>query len=76
MTKKSATLAEIKNWPATINVTDAARGLGVSSAHAYQCIKDGVFPIRIIRIGKRTRVLTASLVHFLETGESDVKEHR
>lgn len=60
------TLDEIKKWPATVPVEWAARALGVSRAHAYNCVAGGTFPPRTIRPGGRIVVVTESLVNLLQ----------
>jgi len=59
-------LDEVRTWPATVDVAAAAVALGVSRAHAYECIKLGTFPARILRVGGRVRVITASIIATLE----------
>lgn len=63
---RHVTLEEVRAWPPTIDVNEAARALGVSRAHAYASIKRGEFPIKVIQIGGRIKIVTASLVQFLE----------
>lgn len=63
------TLDEIKTWPATVPVEWAARALGVSRAHAYNCIANGVFLPRTVRTGERVVVVTGSLLHLLQKEE-------
>ncbi|CAL9379934.1 helix-turn-helix transcriptional regulator [Streptomyces sp. enrichment culture] len=71
-TDSAPTLAEIKNWPATVNVTRCAHALGCSPSHLYELIKQGKAPVRMLRLGTgRTVVVTASLVRLLETGDPD-----
>ncbi|MDI6518133.1 DNA-binding protein [Streptomyces coelicoflavus] len=65
------TLDEIKNWPATISVTRCALALGCGKSALYDQIKRGELPVRTIRVGRRTAVVTASLVRLLETGSPD-----
>lgn len=65
------TLAEIKTWPATISVTRCALALGCGKSALYEQIKRGDQPVRTIRVGCRTVVVTASLVRLLETGSPD-----
>ncbi|MDQ1039436.1 putative DNA-binding transcriptional regulator AlpA [Streptomyces sp. V3I8] len=65
------TLAEIKTWPATISVTRCALALGCGKSSLYDQIKRGELPVRTIHVGRRTAVVTASLVRLLETGEPD-----
>lgn len=63
---KRPTLAEVRSWPATVNVEKAAAAIGVSRAHAYACIKEGTFPARALRVGKRTQVVTSSILAVLD----------
>ncbi|MGR4847922.1 helix-turn-helix domain-containing protein [Streptomyces sp. LARHCF252] len=58
------TLEEIKTWPATISVAEAARALGVSRSHLYELIRAEESPVRVLRLGS-VRVITASLVEVL-----------
>jgi hypothetical protein len=60
------TLAQVKRWPATVPVEQAAAALGSGRATAYQAIADGTFPVATIRVRRRVRVLTADLVKVLE----------
>ncbi|MEU9199449.1 DNA-binding protein [Streptomyces sp. NPDC048332] len=60
------TLAEVKAWPATVDVPAAAKALGVSRAHLYALVKCGDAPVRTLTFGKSHRVVTASLVRLLE----------
>ncbi|MCR8947358.1 helix-turn-helix domain-containing protein [Streptomyces sp. OUCMDZ-4982] len=61
------TLAEVRAWPATVAVPEAAKALGVSKSHLYDLVKRGEAPVRTLSFGKCHRVVTASLVHLLET---------
>ncbi|MFF4248642.1 helix-turn-helix domain-containing protein [Streptomyces sp. NPDC001822] len=60
------TLEDIRTWPATIGVPDAARALGVSKSHMHALIKRGESPVRILPFGTRHRVVTADLIRLLE----------
>ena len=60
------TLDEVRELPAAINVSTAARALGISRASAYMSISEGTFPVATIPVGSRIRVLTASLIDLLE----------
>jgi predicted DNA-binding transcriptional regulator AlpA len=65
------TLAEIRNWPATVSVTRAALALGCSKSSLYELLRRGEAPVRTLKLGPgRTVVLTASLVRVL-SGEPD-----
>jgi predicted DNA-binding transcriptional regulator AlpA len=64
-------LREVRSWPAAVDVADAARALGISRASAYQSISEGNFPVAVIKVNRRLRVITASLIEVLEGGGSD-----
>ncbi|MFF9153826.1 DNA-binding protein [Streptomyces sp. NPDC014846] len=66
--KKGAqpTLAEVKKWPATVEVPRAALALGCSRSQLYELIKRGEAPVTVLSFGTRHRVVTASLVRLLE----------
>ncbi|MGW9399185.1 helix-turn-helix domain-containing protein [Streptomyces sp. NPDC055642] len=55
-------------WDGTGSVEDASRALGFSRAKAYDLIRSGQFPCRVLRIGRKTRVVTASLLRVLDSG--------
>lgn len=63
-------LSEIRRWPATVAVADAASALGCSRAHAYEAIRNGSFPARTLRVGKRIVVVTSSIVAALDGAEA------
>ncbi|MFD8556808.1 helix-turn-helix domain-containing protein [Streptosporangium canum] len=68
--KLRPTLDEVRAWPTTVNVELAAAAFGVSRAHAYECIKTGEFPARSLQVGKRTKVITSSILAVLEGDNS------
>ena len=59
------TLDEVKAWPATVDVTTAARALGIAPSTAYEWIRIGEFPVQVISRRGRHRVITAGLVRLL-----------
>ena len=59
------TLAQIRKWPASVNVEDAARALGISRASLYIAIAEDRSPVEVIIVGRRKKVLTDSLVSVL-----------
>ena len=65
MNNRPLTLAEIRKWPPTCNIEDAARALGVSRSGLYAAIAEGTAPVQVIRVRRRQKVLTASLVDVL-----------
>jgi predicted DNA-binding transcriptional regulator AlpA len=63
---KPPTLAEVRMWPATVDVPQAAKAIGISKSHLYDLVKRGEAPIRVLSFGARHRVVTASLIRLLE----------
>jgi hypothetical protein len=66
MRNRPITLAEIRKWPPTCNIEDAARALGVSRSSLYMAVREGVAPVTVITVRRRQKVLTSSLVETLE----------
>ncbi|MFJ1788386.1 helix-turn-helix domain-containing protein [Streptomyces anulatus] len=64
-TPNEPTLEEIRAWPATVSVPDAAKALGISKSHLLVLIKRGESPVRTLSFGARYRVITADLVRLL-----------
>jgi predicted site-specific integrase-resolvase len=72
MSQPMPTLDEVRNWPATVAVQDAARALGVSRSTAYEWVRIGQFPCAIISVGHKHRVITAGLIRLLsQTGNDE-----
>jgi hypothetical protein len=69
--QRGVTLAAVRRWPAVVNVTDAARALGVSRASLYAALARGERPVEVLLVGRRMRVLTASLVSALQGTSGD-----
>src|SRR5690349_6467246 len=67
------TLDEIRGWPATVDVAAAAGALGCSRSYAYQHIAQGEFPCKVIKLGGRVRIPTASILALLEGGAGRVR---
>ncbi|MGK3110386.1 AlpA family transcriptional regulator [Streptomyces sp. WAC05858] len=65
--RAAPTLAEIRKWPATVPVPQAALALRCSKSHLYELIKRGEAPVRTIPLGRRHVVITQSLVTLLES---------
>ncbi|MCX5239852.1 DNA-binding protein [Streptomyces prunicolor] len=69
MSTQTPTLDEVRQWPATVAVAEAAKALGVSSSALYVLIRGNEAPVRVLQLGKGSkRVVTASLVRVLEGG--------
>ncbi|MFD6974316.1 DNA-binding protein [Streptomyces sp. NPDC059949] len=59
------TLDELRTWPATVDVNQAAMALGISRSQLYALIKKNEAPVRVLDFGSK-RVVTSSLVRLLE----------
>lgn len=59
------TLEDIRLWPATVSVVHAAQAFGLSSAKAYNMVREGKFPAKVVKAGGRYRVVTASIIREL-----------
>lgn len=66
MKARRPTLAEVRKWPATVDVETAAAAVGVSRSTAYEAIHAGTFPVKVITVSRRKVVITATLVALLE----------
>ena len=71
MSVRRLTLAEVRKLPATIDVDTAATVLGCSRSTAYEAIRTGTFPVKVITVSRRKVVVTATLVALLEGGSGD-----
>ena len=60
------TLAQVRKLPATCSVSDAAAALGISRSNAYDLVAAGQAPFRVLDVGHRKRVVTASLLAMLD----------
>lgn len=58
-------------WGGAGSVEETSRALGFSRAKGYDLVRRGAFPCRVLRSGRTTRVVTASLLHVLESGEPE-----
>jgi excisionase family DNA binding protein len=65
-TTTGPTLDEIRSWPATITVPQAAAAMGISKSHLHDLIHRGESPVKTLPVGAVRRVITASLVRLLE----------
>ncbi|HWU12118.1 MAG TPA: DNA-binding protein [Streptomyces sp.] len=68
-TGKAPTLADIRTWPATVDVPTAGKAFGLSRSHAYELAGRDEFPAKVIRAGNRYRVVTASVLSALSGAE-------
>ncbi len=63
------TLADVQSWPATVDPGKAGTAFGISRSYAYELVKRGEFPAKVIAVGGKNRVLTSSILAQL-TSES------
>lgn len=60
------TLNDIRNWPATVDPATAAAAFGISRSYAYELVRRGEFPAKVLKVGGKNRVVTASILRALE----------
>ncbi|MGW3729118.1 helix-turn-helix transcriptional regulator [Streptomyces sp. NPDC000851] len=58
-------------WSGTASVEDAAQAFGLSRSKSYDLVRRGEFPCRVLPRGRTARVVTASLLRVLESGEPE-----
>lgn len=59
------TLAEVRKWPATVSVAQAAQALGISKSHLHVLIRENRAPVKVLTFGRSYRIITADLVDLL-----------
>jgi hypothetical protein len=57
--------AELLALPTAVSVQIAARALNIGVNKAYELIRDGEFPVRLLTLGKTIKVPTAALRSYL-----------
>jgi excisionase family DNA binding protein len=62
---KGMTLVELLALPLMIDVSTAARALGLSRSTGYELARRGEFPCRVLHVGSSYRVPTAELLRVL-----------
>ncbi|MVZ99080.1 helix-turn-helix domain-containing protein [Actinomadura sp. LD22] len=58
--------ADLADLPTVVDITTAARALGLSRTYAYHLAKHDRFPCKVIRIGTSYRVPAAALRALLD----------
>ena len=56
------TFAEVFDLPSTLDLSTAAKALGICRATAYRWIRADAFPCPVLRVGRRYRVPTVLLM--------------
>lgn len=63
--EEGLTLAELLALPVTVDITTAARALGLGRSTAYELARRNEFPCRVLRVGSSYRIPTADLLRVL-----------
>ncbi|MCW2903372.1 MAG: hypothetical protein JWO67_5637 [Streptosporangiaceae bacterium] len=58
--------AELLALPPTVDIPVAAKALGIGRTLAYQLVRAHQFPVPVLRLGTRYRVVTSALLAALE----------
>ena len=58
---------------ASITADEAFAELGIDRTTGYRAIKEGTFPVPVIRVGRLIRVPTAALRRLLDADEDDLE---
>lgn len=56
---------ELLALPVTIDLVTAARALGMGRTKAYELVRTGEFPVPVLALGNRKRVVTEHLLKLL-----------
>jgi predicted DNA-binding transcriptional regulator AlpA len=62
--------AELLALPEVIDIRTAAQALGIGQTKAYEMARTETFPVKVLRVGNRYRIVTENLLKLLEV-ESD-----
>jgi hypothetical protein len=63
--KPELKVGDLADLPAVIDVVTAGRILGIGRTSAYRLAKDGQFPCRVLKVGRRYLVPTRELLSLL-----------
>lgn len=61
----SMSRAELLALPAAIDLDTANRAIGLGRSKGYELARRDVYPCRVLRLGKKYRVITADLLRLL-----------
>lgn len=56
-----------------LSIARAADRLGISTATAHRRINDGTFPVRVVKIGSRRKVLPGDMDRYIDGVAADIK---
>jgi predicted DNA-binding transcriptional regulator AlpA len=74
MDTRNVTLDDVRGWPPLVSMAAACSVLGVGRSTGYELADKDDFPCKVVRVGSRIRVVTASLLALLE-GETAAELH-
>ena len=64
-TQQGMSRAELLDLPAAIDLDTANRALGLGRSKGYELARRDLYPCRVLRLGKKYRVITADLLRVL-----------
>lgn len=62
---RGMTRDELLSLPASVDLVTAGRAFDIGRTKAHEMARAGEFPVRLLRIGKQYRVVTAELLELL-----------
>lgn len=62
---EAAPIADLADLPATVDIPTAGRFFGLGKEASYELNTRGEFPVPVLRLGGRFRVVTAALANAL-----------
>jgi hypothetical protein len=62
MTTRTPTAEEIRSWPVTVDILTAGRAFGIGRDQAYRLVREGQFPVPVLRLGRVLRVTRAAVL--------------
>lgn len=70
MSAQTPTAQEIRSWPVTVDVRTAGRAFGIGRDQAYRLVREGQFPVPVLRLGRYLRVTRAAVLDALGITDS------
>lgn len=61
---------EVFSWPPTVDVPTAGSTIGLGVNASYESYHRGDFPFRVLKVGRRLRVPTSSIIEVLGLSQS------
>jgi predicted DNA-binding transcriptional regulator AlpA len=63
------TRQELQDLPALLDVAEAGRVLGIGRSLAYELVRAGEWPTKVLRVGRLIKIPSAPLVRLIEANE-------